>query len=317
MSNYEVLSVLVSVISAVIALRAIVVSRKTAEEQKNIAHRTQILESRNLIATHHGKYSELLFLVQNQTKQYTDELSEAAYGSLNKLCRLFDNFSELPSSNDPHPRQTRHIFYKECEKLHQSFNPHLTSQNGMSLRRRFYQLRDIDSKELSESEVEQLEREAKTENIQLEEACREDSNEELENRVIASYEFRLNVQKLLSRILIKDRPAIFQEALQMLVPFFSTYESGKEILALAQKRLEDGLAQNELEEFSLNESPELLDTYKQELAKLEILQNLDLTDIRCMADAQIEDSIPELIYIGTMLYTISMYSSWGAKKIIR
>jgi hypothetical protein len=311
MSNYEDLSILISVISAVVALWAIVVSRTTAEEQKNIAHRTQVLESRNLIATHHGKYSDLLFSVQSQTKQYAEELSEAAYSALDELIRLFDKFGVIPTSRELHPRQTRHIFYKECERLYQSFNPHLTSRNGMNLRGRFYALRDIDGKELSESEVERLEREAKAEDIQLEKACREDSNEELENRVIESYEFRMNVQKLLSRISIKDRPIIFQEALQKLVPFIATYESGKEVLALAQKKLEDGLAQNELEEFSLKESPELLEAYKQELAKLEILQNLDLTCVSCMADMQVKNSIPELIFVGTMLYTISMYSSWG------
>lgn len=311
MNKYEVLSILVSVISAFVALWAIVVSRRTAEEQKNIAHRTQILESRNLIATHHGKYSDLLFSVRSQTKQYAEDLSEAAYSALDELIRLFDKFGVASPSHEVHPRQTRHIFYKECEKLYQSFNPHLTSRNGMNLRRRFNALRDIDSKELSESEVGQLEKEAKAENIQLKEACREDSNEELENRIIDSYEFRMNVQKLLSRISIKDRPTIFQEALQKLAPFMATYESGKEILALAQKKLEDGLAQNELEEFSLKESPELLEAYKQELAKLEILQNLDLTSVSCMADMQVKNSIPELIFVGTMLYTISMYSSWG------
>ena len=321
MSDFELFSILVSLVSLCIALRAIVVSRKTADEsrriadeQKNIAHRTQVLESRNLIATHHGKYSDLLFSVRSQTKQYAEELSESAYSALNELIRLFDKFGVVPPSHELHPRQTRHIFYKECEKLYQSFNPHLTSRNGMNLRSRLNALRDIDSKELSESEVEQLEEEAKTEDIQLEEACREDSNEELENRVIESYEFRLNVQKLLSRISIKDRPIIFHEALQKLAPFIATYESGKEVLALAQKKLEDGLAQNELEEFSLKESPELLETYKQELAKLEILQNLDLTDICCMADVQVENSIPELIFVGTMLYTISMYSSWGQRR---
>lgn len=314
MSNYEVLSILVSVISASIALWAIVVSRKTADEQKNIAHRTQILESRNLIATHHRKYSDLLFSVQNQTKQYVEELSEAAYSSLDKLIRLFDKFGVVPLSHELHQRQTRHIFYEECEKLYQSFNPHLVCQNGMNLRRRFYALRDIDSKELGESEVEQLKRKAKTEDIQLQKICREDTDEELENRVIESYEFRLNVQKLLSRISIKDRPIIFQEALQTLSPFIATYERGREVLALAQKKLEDGLAQNELEEFSLEESPELFETYKQELAKLELLQNLDLTDICCMTDVQVENSIPELIFVGTMLYTISMYSSWGKRR---
>lgn len=317
MSKYEVLSILVSVISAFVALWAIVVSRRTAEEQKNIAHRTQILESRNLIATHHGKYSELLFSVQSQTRQYAEELSEAAYSALDELIRLFDKFGVIPPSGELHPRQTRqtrHIFYKECERLYQSFNPHLTSRNGMNLRSRFNALRDINSKKLSESEVERLEREAKAEDIQLEKAYREDSNEELESRVIESYEFRVNVQKLLSRISIKDRPIIFQEALQKLVPFIATYESGKEVLALAQKKLGDGLAQNELEEFSLKESPELLEAYKQELAKLEILQNLDLTDIGCMADMQVKNSIPELIFMGAMLYTISMYSSWGQRK---
>jgi hypothetical protein len=51
--------------------------------------------------------------------------------------------------------------------------------------------------------------------------------------------------------------------------------------------------------------------YKEELAKLEILQNLDLTGIRCLADVQVNNSIPELIYIGSVLYTISMCRQWG------
>lgn len=311
MSNYEMLSILVSVISAFVALWAIVVSRKTANEQKQIAHRAQLLESRNLIATHHGKYSELLSSVQEQTKQCKEELSKAAYSSLNELSMLFHNYGVVPPSPAMHQRQTRHIFYKGCEQLYQAFSPHLSWRDSMNLRIRYNQLRDIDSNELSKSEVEQLEKDAEFEDLQLAEMYREDANHELENRVVGSYGFRLLVQQLLARISAKNRPQILHEALQKLIPFFATYEQGNEILALAQKKLEDGLAQNELEEFSLKESPALYAAYKEELAKLEIIQNLDLTGIRCLADIEVKNSIPELIYIGSVLYTISMCRQWG------
>lgn len=321
MIDHESLGITVSLLSAFIALWAIIVSRKTADEsrritdeQKNIAHRTQILESRNLIATHNGKYSELLFSVQNEIKPYKKELAEAADRSLRELCRLFGKFGVSQHNPAKHQRQTRHVFHEICEKLHEAFNPHLSWRSGMNLSMRYNRLRDIDSDELNESEIEQLEKDAEIENIQLAKICREDINQELENIVVESYRFRFLVQQLLTRVSAENRPLIFQEALQKLSPFLTIYEQAKVSLALAQKKLEDGLAQNELEEFSLKESPSLLVAYKEEIAKLKILQGLDLTDIRCLADIQVNDSIPELIYIGSVLYTISMYWDWGHSR---
>jgi hypothetical protein len=315
MSNYEVLSILVSLISAVVALWAIIVSRKTANEQKQMAHRAQLLESRNSVATHHEKYSALLFSVQSQTKQNKEELSEAAYQALYKLCSLFDNFGVIKHDPANYPRYTRHIFHEACALLYQAFKPHVLCQSGMNLCIRFNRLRDIDSNELNGSELEQLKGDAEREATQHEKVDSEDINQELENEVIESYRFRLLVQQLLTRISIQDRPLIMQKALQELNIFFNTYENGIKSLISATKKLEDGLVQNELEEFSLNqESPFLYAAYKEELAKLEILQNLDLTTLRCLADMQIKNSIPELIYIGSVLYTVSMYWNWGHSK---
>lgn len=312
MNNYEILSILVSIISAGVALRAIIVSLKTAEEQRNIAHRIQLLESKNSTAIHHGKYNDLLFSVQNETKQCKDKLSEAAYASLQKVLRLCDKFGAVQSDSVKPQRHTRHVFHEACERLYQAFNPHLSCRSGINLRMRYNQLRYIDINPLSDGEIKQLEMDV--DDIKLEKAGRENTNEELEHKVVASYRFRNLIQELLTRISIEDRPLVFQEALQELVQFFTIYEQSIGQLSSAQKILENGLAQNELEEFSLIESPLLYQPYKREIAKLEVLQNLDVTGIGCLADMRVNHSIPELLHIGCVLYTISMYWDWGNSR---
>ncbi|MFH2140377.1 MAG: hypothetical protein ABII63_06245 [Pseudomonadota bacterium] len=314
MNKYEILSVLVSVLSAGIALWAIIVSRKTANEQKNIAHRTQILEARNLMATHHAKYSELLFSVKSNTKESIRDLSESAYSSLQDLLRLLDRYGALPDSSEEHPRHTRHIFFRMCESIYQAISPHFLVRNSMNIRMRYNRLRDISCEKLIEGEIAGLRETYDLESLFSPKHIHIDSSDEFENTVIGSNEFRYSVQQILKRIETSDHPKLFHEAMQKIEPFLEKYEAVIVDVSTAHTKLEDGLFQNTLEEFSLRESPELYAEYMKELAKLDLLQNLDITDIRCLTDIQVRNSIPELIFIGVLLHTIFLYAAWGNGK---
>ena len=85
MTNYEILSVSVSCVSAAIALGALALNRRTAAEQKILKRASFHQDSRALAATHHAPYSELLFQVEQETEEATGELASAAHEALDRI----------------------------------------------------------------------------------------------------------------------------------------------------------------------------------------------------------------------------------------
>lgn len=307
MSDYESLSVLVSAVSAFIALWAIVVSRRTANEQRLIAQRTQLLEARNLAATHHGKYSELLFSTQSHAQASKSRLAEAARESFDRLCRLFDQHGDARGG-----RPTRHIFHDLCESIFQSFKPQLTWQTGMNLAHRFVAIRyvedDLTSLQSKESDIQ---RRARKEVVDLNCLYRSDPNLPLETVVLASAKFQLNLLELGKRISSEAQNHLLQAALVPIATYAQVHENERTFLEEAQRRLQRGLDQNALEEFPLSESPVLLREYKRELAKLNALEHFTLSQARYFEGVRIPTAIAELLYFGGLLFTVQMYFDWG------
>lgn len=306
MSDYESLSVLVSTLSAFVALWAIIVSRKTANEQKLIAHRTQHLEARNLAATHHGKYSELLFAIQSDAQDSKNRLVDAARDSLDQLCRLFDQFGGKDG------RPTRHIFHELCDLIFQAFRPQLTWQTGMRLAHRFVAVKyvedDLTSLLAHESEIRKR---ASKEVIDLRSIYRSDPNQLLESIVLASAKFQLYLLELGKRIPPEAQNQLLQAALVPISAYAQIHENERTLLEEAQMQLQRGLDQNALEEFPLSESPALLREYKRELAKLNALEHFSLSQARHFEGVRIPTAIAELLYFGGILFTVQMHFDWG------
>jgi hypothetical protein len=311
MSNYESSSLFISVISALIALWAIIISRNTASDQRQIAYRTQLLEARNLAATHHGKYSELLFSVQSEVQQQKDLLARAARDSLSRICHLFDQFSSREAG-----RSTRHIFREACKLIYEGFRPQLTWQTGLNLSDRYVSFRYAeDDLQTLLSQKQTLEARATKEVLNLEAEYKKDPNQQLEQLVLASAKFQLLLLELYNRVGPQDRQLLFKAAIEAIAPFISTHDESRPVLSEAQERLRHGLEQNALEEFSLRDkSPTLYAEYKRELAKLNVLEELSLSNTKVLARVEISTPIAELLYVGGLLFSIQMCWNWGSKS---
>lgn len=307
MSEYESLTIVIALISALISLRAIIVSRNTAVDQKKIAQRTQLLETRNLVATHHGKYSELLFTVQTDTRARKDRLAQVARDSVDNLCHTFDDFSIRETG-----RPTRHIFYDLCELIYQGFRPNLNWQTGQNLSLRFRCIRYVED-ELKDTpdQKKNLEKRLIKEVLNLNSELKKDPNSPLEQRILSSAKFQLLLIELCERIPSEKRHALFQVGITAISTFTEAHQQEEIGLASAQKLLSQGLERNELEEFKLNESSALWAEYKRELAKLNILESFSLSDLPCFIGVNIATPIAELLYFGSLLFSIQMNSDWG------
>jgi hypothetical protein len=307
MTEYETLSLFISIIGAVIALRAIVVSRKTAEDQRRIAQRMQQLEERNLAATHHGKYSTLLYAVRSDVKASKDRLSEAAWLSMAKLHDLFDSLS-----NDQGVRPTRHIFDELCESIYRGFAPHLGRQSGLVLSSRFtamkYVEEELDTLRKHRLEIEQR---ADQEALDLRRIYKKDPNTRLERLVLESAGFQLVLLTLCDRFTEENRDKLLQAALPPILEFVAVHDEERPKLVAAQQQLEQGLGQNELEEFQLRESQVLYAEYMREMAGIETLETLSLSEAKNLGGVRIKFVVGQLLYFGSLLYTMQMCNDWN------
>lgn len=273
MSEYESLSIVVSLISAFIALQLIMVSRNTANEQKQIAHRTQDHEFRNSAATHLGKYSDLLRSVRGQTKPQSEALSLAAKNSFQKICNLFDEYDLVPHMDaNNHYVCVGDTYELACKMIYEAYGLHhanpLIWPTGMDLERSEYS-------------------------------------------VINSDQFVLIRQKIIERVLPENQILLFQKTLDALIPYFCAHDNARKVLSSEKKRLEEGLVKNKIEEFSIEESPSLSSDYKKELAKLGILEEFGLPLCRNLQGRPMADPIPRLLHIGGVLYSLELYENWG------
>uniref|UniRef100_UPI000D378DD4 hypothetical protein n=1 Tax=unclassified Variovorax TaxID=663243 RepID=UPI000D378DD4 len=307
MTEYETLSLFISIVGAIIALRAIVVSRKTAEDQRRIAQRMQQLEERNLAATHYGKYSKLLYAVRSDVKASKDRLSEAAWQSMARLRDLFDNLS-----NDQSVRPTRHIFDELCESLYRGFAPHLGRQFAMRLSSRFTALKYVEEEldTLRNHRVE-IQKRAVHEVLDLERVYKKDPDARLERLVLGSAGFQLGLLTLCDRFTQENRDKLLQAALRPVLDFVAVHDEERPKLIVAQQQLEQGLRQNELEEFKLPESQALYAEYKREMAGIETLETLSLSEAKNLDGVRIKFVVGLLLYFGSLLYTMHMCNDWN------
>ncbi|CAN7167100.1 hypothetical protein LJR161_000218 [Variovorax paradoxus] len=306
MTEYENLSLYLSAISAFIALWAIVVSRRTAEEQRRIAQRMQELEERNLAATHYGKYSTLLYAVRSDVKASKDRLSDAAWQSMTRLHDLFDSLS-----NDQSVRPTRHIFDELCESIYRGFAPHLTQQSGSVLASRFAAMKYVEEQlDTLRNHRAEIQKRADHEVLDLRRIYKKDPDARLERLVLESARFQGGLLTLCDRFTEENRDKLLQAALRPVLEFVAVHDEERPKLVAAQQRLEQGLGKNELEEFQLRESQVLYAEYKREMAGIETLETLSLSEAKNLDGVRIKFVVGQLLYFGSLLYAMQMCNDW-------
>jgi hypothetical protein len=306
MTEYDTLSLFISIVGAIIALRAIVVSRKTAEDQRLIAQRMQQLEERNLAATHHGKYSTLLYAVRSDVKASKDRLSETAERSMRKLHDLFDGLS-----SDQSVRPTRHIFDELCESVYRGFAPHQARQSGMVLSSRFTTLKYVEEEiDTLRNHRMEIYKRADHEVLDLRHRYKKDPDARLERLVLESARFQRGLLTLCDRFAEENRDKLLRAALRPVLEFVTVHDEERPKLIAAQNQLEQGLGQSELEEFQLRESQMLYAEYKREMAEIETLETLSLSEARNLDGVRIKFVVGQLLYFGSLLYTMQMCNDW-------
>lgn len=310
MNDFESLSVYVSAVSALIALWAIVISRRTASDQKQIAQRTQQLEERSLAATHHAKYSELLFSVQVGISESADRLSQEARQALESMIHLVDALSSKAGV-----RPARHIFDEICESLYKAFAPELLWQSGLNLATRFSALKwlDEDLEALYEHRNE-IEKRATKAAQDLKEIQRRNPNARAERLVVESAGFQLRLLELCDRIAPSDRNKLLQAAIPSILKFSAVHHEEQPKLVEALQRLQRGLDQNRLEEFPLKESPALHMEYRREMARIESMECFSLADAEYLEGINVGFIMGQLLYFGSLLYTMQMCTQWPGRR---
>jgi hypothetical protein len=280
------------------------VSRKAAKDQKENAEIANQLNIKNILATHHNKYSDLLSDVQKNTEKAKKELNYIAYRASNEIVELLYHYDRI---RNQHPTLSE-MYFSVTDMIHESFRPQLPWQTATNLAERFNKFRFHEPVNVP-SNLEKLKRKAEKEKINFDNEYRRDPDRCLENMVLTSSKFLFYQYMMIERFDGSRQQSLFSEIFKMLSPYLSAIDKHRGILAGGSKKLEEGLSQNKNEEVPLGNSQNLWSKYKAEKCRLDLLQEFDLSNIRHLAQGYTAEPIPNLIYIGAVLKTIS--SSWA------
>lgn len=308
MTNYEILTISVSCVSAVVALSALALNRRTAAEQKTLKHAAFHQDSRALAATHHAPYSELLFQVEQETEQATGELTAAAHEALDRIYMLVDQHS-----TESGLRPARHLYHEACELIFRAFKGQLGWQRGLNLVSRYQTFRYGEDFAVDPNQFPKLRKQVRKELIDFERWYKEDPNEALERRLVASPSFVLLLENLRARLPEDRRQALFHSGLEAINEYRAAHHENEDSIRRGYQKLKDGLVKNTYEEFSLKESPRLFQRYTERMAKLETLAAFSLPNWGNLpATFRVDSPTQQLVYAGAILYTVQLYWAWGS-----
>lgn len=310
MNKYETLtlalaglSFLVALLSAGVAIWAILVSKDAARSQIAIAERAA--RAANL-----SKYSSLLFDVQTEIAGSKKRLIDAAGEIHTVLCHLFDQYG-----NQDGARPVRHLYGELTECVFDAFRNELGWQHADNLARRFVSVRYVeDSIDELRLLKKKLNAKARWDNFHFLRKYRKKTNRHNEHDLLKSATFQLKIVDLCDRLDSERRNDLMEAAMTAIIRYAELHSTRCEFLESNILKLEAGLKQNELEEhFSLSKSPLLHKKYLNELAKLKTLVRFSLADSSIFLDSKFKTPTPigELIYFGSLLYAIQMEWSWG------
>ncbi len=302
MSKYELLSLIVAGLSLFVATWAIAVSKHTAKSQA-------VMTGRNLLATNHTKYSNLLFEVQTATQDAKERLTDTARDIHDQLCHLFDQYGTRDGV-----RPVRHLYDEVIQWTFDSFRGELARQPVLNLGRRFASFRYVeDSIDELRLTKRKLQAKARWERLALRRTYQKNRNGHFEHVVLKSATFNLLVVDLCDRVRSESRSDLFRPAIIAISRYTDLHREHRAIFEENIAKLEAGLRQNELEEFALSESSPLFQKYRLELSKLETIEHFSLDDSQIFLESKFPTPTPigELIYFGGLLYAISMEWAWG------
>ena len=303
------MSLQTSDIISILTLMAAVASAYFSKSQRDQSMGGNSLAYRQSLADHHAKYSVMLDGIKKENKSRYSGLSSKAGETLSCITSMLDDYDVKRSSTRP----LRHILGEAAEMICFAFKGQLAWQNEVNLSSRFAAFLHVEDRLASARSV------FKRENFRraFEQRYFEDPNRREDMVLLEDKAFCGLVQELKDRIDVDRRGKLLLELESLIQDFKTHFDSQRQAMSDAARRLASELEANASEQFKLRESGLLLNRMEFEMQRLSTLSNFYFPKIDAENASKYFNYTSVCIYVCAVLDTIQRLHSWGWESSIR
>jgi hypothetical protein len=289
LEDKDILSLIISLLSVVIALMAYFRASKLSEQMNFLTERS--LRSGNL-----NKYSSELNLLRSNLEPKIETLQRKASLAYLDIINKVDLFGSKPSSGN-----LRHITQDIVFLWFNRFSDELTWQTALNLYHRMYELLHIEPDESTRGFIGD---------------CIDFFDKKYRNRITRYLKELLIKNEKFNNLLVEyfnhleNSGGLYEFAMEESRPIFEDLFSLRDEIQWSADKLDQLLKENEIEEVRLYEAPKLNREIKSYIAKLRILENIHLLESTLHYDHELFAK-NQILIILFCLYLIQSYWIWG------
>lgn len=302
MTEFELFNLAGVLVTIGISLWSLKVARRAERGQREAAILADARERRNSVAVHLQKYSDLLIEVRDASKAAKLEFQNCSDDVLKSLCNLVDDHA-----TPKQPRPSRHLFHEKSEQIFKSFLPELSSQYEENILMRYAGVRR-GLRDLSDACKQPEPNSEGIASVLLRWIRRRTAPSRCspEQRLLSSNEFFRTYNDLDARLDSPSARGLLLASVDHIEKFCEAQRRLRLIFEANHDRLTAAIDRNLAEEFKVRESPNLWSRIEGEMRALGLMARLSLGDIKYFRDHDVLDALPEFVYAGAVLYTITM-----------
>lgn len=246
------------------------------------------------------KYVPQISSINKDFKKIVKELSESAYGTLNKIEESIDKYD---TSEKRHP-YLRHCYHRMIEEVRRAYDKDLAYQHSAYVMPNLRGLKlirfDVDAPELKGFKPSFFfSRWRKTEPL-------------TPSQVLdLSTSFWGNAEQIYTRVPREKEHEFFSETLALLKEYRDLHAQHSDKLKELSCQLAEIICENEVEMFQITEVPVLGQKFRKLQRDIEYYRNFGFQDFSGLESAQIHDGIAFSVYAGSVLFILSQNFMWG------
>ncbi len=300
---------ILSLIVAFLAYRhTIKSSRDSSLQIHKIAYDHQRLIAHTALNQASQKYVALVRDTSKEFDAIIEDLSRTALESNQKIRDIFDKY-DLPSEKGGH---LRHAIHQCATIVEEAYDLELTYQKGLNLIDRLrWELRGINREDILSIDFSE-----KTPLIK----------KIFQGKIIAktpeeyihqSDKYWNNIYTLYSKIPESKESDIFNEVLKVVAAYSKKHKNYRDTLKGLEERLKDGISENDLELFKIQDISPLWKKYKRLKSDINIISEFHFPDFYQWDESGIEfiEGISLSLYSYVILYIVSQRCSWGIRGV--
>jgi len=282
-----------------IAIASAYYTKKQSDQAKISSHN----DYRAHLAEKHDDYRKALKEATEKHKLDIRRLSTEAGSALNLIICLFDRYDTKPNVTRP----LRHLIHECSEMVYYAFKGQLGWQTGLNISHRFAQVMHAEIR----SSITPSTLDFGAYRSSFEQQYLKNPNVFQEAELLSSAYFLDMVSQVRERMDASKCGDLLLEIQEILLPLNRHLQEIQQSIGETAERLEELLEDNELDQFSLDESPKLYDRLRYRKSTYETLSHLRPHEVDSSYADKYYNFVSVSIYNCAILQALQGFESWG------